>query len=387
MNVERHTRAWLSTILQRCRIVSVFLTAAFYFCEAQPTIPIASNNICLPVIRVAHSTISCFDLQNSNNVQLPTVTLSCGGTITDLTYQDTYYELAARRVSGFAGYFDLARWEKKSGDGGVDVTGAPNGILVEGANIAKVSVAPKAETILRIVIPAEGYAMFNWKNIGGSNLLLETLVNGKAYPVRSKSACRTPLLRTGDTLALRLTAHEATEAQFSDFNFYTNAIGVTERRWTATSSTVPSFVFHQYITVVRPPIANIIFPDAWETPGASTVPNTTGFPVLDEDGNLNTLQDQHLLNEGDCGFQVRWEDKTATNDKGSSIIRRWIVQDVYNGNVVEHTQLIQTSDANPEASTKQKIQPTKTGSGKNKSVSVSETSKSARNYGKFINVR
>ena len=342
MNVERFKRAYPISILQRCWIVLACVSAAFYPCEAQHTIPTASTS-CQPMIQVVHSTISCFDLKNSNKVQTPTVDTPCGA-IRSLTYQDTYYELAAHRVPGFAGYFDLSRWEKKSGDGGVDVTGAPNSILVEGANIAKVTVASQMVTILRIVIPAEGYVAFDWKNIGGSNLLMETTVNTKIYPVRTKGFYRTSLLRVGDTLSLRLQSPETTEVQLSNFNFYTNAMGVIARQWTAIDKQNRHFDFDQFIVVARPPVANIIFPEHPDDPSAGIMPNITGFPIVDEDGDINTLQDQRVLDKSDCGFNVRWEDEVTK----TGILRHWVVEDAYNGNVVEHTQPIQTGGTTPE---------------------------------------
>lgn len=388
MNIEQNKRAYLSNILQRCWIVLACISAAFHPCEAQHTIPTASTS-CQPVIKVAHSTISCFNLRNSNNVQIPTIDTPCGGVISSLTHQDAYYELASHRMPGFAGYFDLSRWEKRSGDGGVDVTGAPNCILVEGANIAKVTVAPQMVAILRIVIPAEGYAAFNWTNIGGSNLLLETAVNAKLYPVKNKGFYRTPLLHAGDTLTLRFQSTEASEVQLSSFNFYTNAIGVTERRWTAMDNLGKSFSFNQFITVERPPVANIIFPDNWDNPNATTVPNITGFPIVDEDGDVNTLQDQRVLDKNDCGFNVRWEDEVTKN----GITRHWVVEDVFNGNVVEHTQQIQAAgivpEAAPEANTKQTVptaRPNHDSNANNKSVSFLNTNFENEDYGQSIAV-
>lgn len=359
MNVEQHKRAWLIYILQRCWIVLAVVSTAFHPCEAQHTIPTASKS-CQPVIRVAHATISCFDLKNSNNVQTPTIDTPCGDAINSLTYQDTYYELASQQTSGFAGYFDLSQWEKKSGDGGVDVTGAPNGILVEGANIAKVSVAPQQETILRIVIPAEGFVTFDWKSIGGSNLLFETLINAQTSTVRNKGFYRTSLLHLGDTLTLRFNASETLEVQFSNFKFYTNAAGVTVRHWTATTQQKQQYSFDQLICVKRPSISSIIFPNDSDNQELLAAPNATGFPILDEDGDFKTLNDQRILDKNDCGFNVSWEDKVVTDDKGSSIIRHWTIQDAYNGNVVEHTQQIQATDINfnavPQANIKQTIQ-------------------------------
>lgn len=384
MNVERHKRAF-NNILQRCWVIVAICTAAFYPCEAQHTNPKTLNS-CQPVIEVAHSSISCFDLKNSNNVQFPTVEASCGGAIIGLSHQDTYYELASSRAPGFAGYFDLSRWEKISGDGGVDVTGAPNCILVEGANIANVHVAPQMETILRIVIPAEGYVAFDWKNIGGSNLLMEAIVNSKVYAVKMKGFYRSPMLKVGDTLSIRFQSNAMLNVQLSKFDFYTNAIAVTDRRWTATQEKANTFSFSQFITIERPALANIVFPSNLDgknaaniASGASTTPAATGFPMLDEDGNLNTLQDQRVLDKDDCGFNVRWEDKVTIEAKGYVIQRVWKIEDIYNGNVVEHAQQIHAQGIINSATPNNDVNTTTTRSNKtiknatNKSISYLET--------------
>lgn len=59
---------------------------------------------------------------------------------------------------------------KNNGDGGVDVTGAPNSILVEGANKTSVKVSTPGRINLRIVTTAGDFVHFDWSNIGGSNL-------------------------------------------------------------------------------------------------------------------------------------------------------------------------------------------------------------------------
>lgn len=351
MNAERHIRAWLYFILHRCCMILSIGTATFFSSEAQHT-NLNAFTPCAPLTTVAHYSISCFDLKNSNKIQFPTVHLPCGGSVMGLTHEDTYHELTARPIAGFKGYFDVSRWEKISGDGGVDVTGAPNCILVEGANIAKVTVAPLREAILRIVIPAEGYVAFDWKNIGGSNLLTEAVINSKVYAIKTKGFYRTPLLKMGDTLSLRFQATDILKVQLSNFNFYTNAIGFIERQWTAKIDSKNSFIFSQFISVERPAINNIVFPNNWKeqnTIVGAAAPTVTGFPVLDEDGDLTTLHDQHILDKDDCGYHVRWEDVLTVEAKGYSITRRWQVEDKHNGNVVQYEQKIQAQGTNTNA--------------------------------------
>ena len=73
--------------------------------------------------------------------------------------------------------------------------------------------------------------------------------------------------------------------------------------------------------------------------------------ILDEDGDFKTLNDQRVLDKNDCGFNISWEDTT----NGTVITRRWMIEDAYNGNVLEHTQQIQTTEFIPEANIKQTV--------------------------------
>lgn len=393
MTVKRHKRALVS-IYQRCCLFIAFVIAAFYPCEAQHTNPNAFAP-CQPVIKAAHYSISCFDQKNSNNVQIPTVDMPCGGAIIGLSHEDTYHELGSSRAPGLTGYFDHSNWEKISGDGGVDVTGAPNCILVEGANIAQVSVAPLRNAILRIVIPTEGYVAFDWKNIGGSNLLFDILVNAQVYPVKTKNFYKSPFLKAGDTLGIRFQSTETLKVQLSNFDFYTDAIAVTERHWTATDAQKNQITFSQFIAIKRPALANIIFPEDWDAKqkialnatGIATAPESTGFPMLDEDGDNSTLQDQRYLGKDDCGLKVRWNDELSMDAAGQLLRRNWQIQDIYNGNIIEHVQQIRVqgitsrvtpgSDLNSSSATARSNNVIKNAN--NKSVSFLDTSHSS-NY-------
>ncbi len=339
----------------------------------------AGSTPCPLVIGVSHFTKSCLE-KDLSNIPTPLVDAPCS-VVDNLTFKDTFFELAQSSYSSFSGYFDLSRWEKKSGDGGVDVTGAPNCILVEGANIARFNVAPGRVTILRIAIPAKGYAAFNWKNIGGSNLLFSAIVNNKVYPIKTKNFYRSPLLQAGDMLSLQMenTSEIQIETQLSDFQFFTNATSVIERRWTATDDRGNTASTTQFITIEPLPLANIIFPknfDRQSMPALkSNEPAFTGFPVYDQDGNDLTTHDQQILNASNCAFSISWKDELTTGQYCYMLLRRWSVADG-NGNVREHSQIIHLQDiSNFNIESEQtSVQPSSVKASSHKSSAISNDS-------------
>lgn len=305
---------------------------------------------CPPVIRASHLTINCFE-QDLGEVSYPSVETPCGA-VADLTYEDAYYELAQKSNPGFPDYFELFRWEKINGDGGVDVTGAPNRILVEGANTAKVIVVPGQTLILRIVVPARGYATFDCTNIGGSNLLFSAIVNNKVYPIKTKEFYRSALLQAGDVFALQMenTSKDQLEASLTDFQFFTNATAVLVRNWTAKDDRGNMANATQFIAIESPSLSKVVFPENLDGQASPMLkanepkePAFTGFPVFDEDGNTLTLHDQRTLKGKNCAFTVQWRDELQMDAQGYVLLRHWSVTD-QNNNVREHTQIIRPQD-------------------------------------------
>ena len=91
------------------------------------------------------------------------------------------------RTEGLNGYFDPANWQVKQeiirkGDGGVDVTGAPDARLVEGADGALAFAAPGGTLHLQRIIPAKGFLALDLVKVGSSISFSPTIiisVNGK----------------------------------------------------------------------------------------------------------------------------------------------------------------------------------------------------------------
>ncbi len=330
-----HTVLWHSLLA----LAAVFLVSSPITAQKNST----ALNTCPIEIRAEHLTTSCLQ-KNLSEVPNPTITAGCSE-VTNLSFNDSYHELA--KNTGFhTGYFALEHWEKKSGDGGVDVTGAPNCILVEGANIAQVSVAPGRTAIIAIEVPTKGFATFDWKNIGGSNLLFSILQNHNNQSIQRQGFCRSALLQPGDTFAFQI--ENASEShlsiQIADFAFLTNAAGIIRREWTATTDNQTQTTFNQYIAFQQLPLANIIFPENLDAQQKSLTPTNTGMPVFDEDGERITLYDQHELDQLKCAFAYTWTDEWTLDEQGYIVLRHWQVTDK-SGNVREHTQMIRPQDS------------------------------------------
>ena len=306
----------------------------------------AQPNSCKPTLVTQHQRISCFEKAKLSHVAAsPSVIAPCGA-VSSLSFEDTYYELSPD-ARGFSGYFEASRWQKNNGDGGVDVTGAPNSISVEGADIAQVAVVPGYAVILEVIVPAEGYATFDWKNIGGSNLLMK--VNEQTRLLGSKGTYRSPLLQIGDKLTFQFdnTSQQEAAVKISRFRFLTNAVAVVERVWTASDNAGNTSSSTQLITIERPSVSNIVFPEHIDNnlnpvfpSGDPKEPFFSGFPMMDIDGNPETLHDQYPLSEQDCFFKVSWEDRSSQENGVPVLVRHWTVTDLLGGNILEYAQTI-----------------------------------------------
>ena len=321
-----------------------------------------SGEHCMITLDGIHQQVRCFDPVPP----VPPVAITACGMAVMLSFEDQYFQLGCT-VSGFEGYFALSRWaaHKIKGDYGVDVTGAPNSILVEGANTASVVVAPESVASLEIAIPANGFVSFDWRYIGGSNFPNQSFwidVNGKRADemhagLESGSFFYGPL-EVGDVLGLHAIAPAAGfEVQLANFEFMANAMGVIERRWKATGLAGQEAFFTQLVSLEKPNLSLVTFPgnfDGFEYPvlgwGGATAPSLTGYPVLDEDGLLSTTHDQYPLLGSKSPFALSWEDEMLYDESGNlcTIFREWTVADQCGGNIIVHTQFIKFQGACPE---------------------------------------
>ncbi|HMQ49759.1 MAG TPA: hypothetical protein PKA00_20015 [Saprospiraceae bacterium] len=308
-----------------------------------------------------HYAVSCFEPTTENVVPpVPLIPVK----VIKSQYNDQVFKLGCQHT-GFQGYFAPQRWTqtKNQGDGGVDVTGAPNSLLVEGANRASFIAWPESKALLQMTVPTEGFISFEWMHIGGSNLLNQRFnlqLNGqKQLELSEKEKAGSffsDYLHAGDVLSLEFEAGQTGfEIQFTDFEFVSNATSVIERRWELTGEDGSYGEFQQYIAVKKPDINLVLFPPNFDGMSYPMLgrhddisPAWTSYPTLDMDGDWATTTDQYNLTEGVCGFDVKWEDE-GLYDAGICIVyRKWIVFDRCGDNTVEKTQIIKMEGACPE---------------------------------------
>jgi hypothetical protein len=319
----------------------------------------ASNPPQPPVLTGTHGTVRC---QDSWQVPPPVLSNTPSESIS-YTFEDQYFNLSCQS-QGWQGYFAWSNWRHavRNGDGGVDVTGAPNSVLVEGANSASIILAPGSQAAYELAIPADGFVRFDWSYVGGSsfsNYTFEVFINNEAVqaisPEQPSSTFNSSFLNAGDTITLFAEAtKEGFEVRLANFEFLSNALGVLERSWTAVSRETPISTFRQLISIEKPDMDNIIFPesfDGFEAPAISkplfSAPVNTGFPILDVDGDLSTKYDQISLEEEACSFQATWDDETLYEDGFCIIYRKWVVRDLCGQNAYHATQTLKVAGGCP----------------------------------------
>ncbi|GEM_PF-579658 len=322
-----------------------------------------------PSITTTNLTLNCTEDPSPAALDPPTVTDNCSpaSNIT-LSHQDTVLDFGCG-YTGFAGYFDPSNWDiclTNTGDGGVDVTGAPNSVLVEGANNSMISSTSTYITRFKIVIPTEGFVSFDWSSFGGSSFSNEGFyltINNWCIRLSSDTTLSgtytTGLLQPGDVLSFEQLSNgspNANSTTISNFHFNTLAWKVIQRKWTATDEWGNTATKVQTITLNRAQLSQVQFPpnlDGVEAPmlpcgSNASDPSATGAPFIDEDGNLATTADQFAVDNGDCFFSLTHSDQVVPTCGGSVLIlRKWTVIDDCTGHVAEHTQIIKIFDITP----------------------------------------
>lgn len=319
-----------------------------------------------PSIQTNSITLNCTEDASVAALGGPTVSDNCSSNIT-VSHQDSVIDFGCG-YTGFTGYFDPSNWTvclPNTGDGGVDVTGAPNSVLVEGASNSPQTISPCYVTRFKIVIPAEGYVSFDWSSFGGSSFNIDAFyltINNWCVQLTNDSiqsgSFTTGLLQPGDVLSFEQTSDgnaNAVNTLISNFHFHTLAWKVIQRTWTAVDEWNNTTTKNQFITLKRALLSQVVFPpdlDGIQAPmlpcGAVADLQLTGLPFVDEDGNLSTLNDQYPVENGDCFFTIGHEDQVIPTCEGSElIVRKWIVTDDCTGNFLEHNQLIKLFDVTP----------------------------------------
>lgn len=256
----------------------------------------------------------------------------------------TYYDLGCKH-QGLGGYFAPDRWYKTTdfGDGGVDVTEAPNAKVVEGATGARllVQTAGSDRYTWCITVPADGYMYFRLRKVGSflsqrissTNIGFQLFRNEEPLTYRpiSDGGYYSPHLRAGDRFSIHFEG-KGEEFEWADFIFYSNCVGVIVLEPSQEELDSGRFRADRVQPIRRAELEQIYFP--FDEPEV--------WPVVDEDGDLITIDDQYELGSDQIGdnsvteqaFGVEVQDRLDMHAGQFWLMRRFVFTEPCSGNVM-----------------------------------------------------
>lgn len=250
------------------------------------------------------------------------------------TRTTTYYDLGCKH-QGWEGYFAPRRWYKTAafGDGGVDVTEAPNATVAEGVTQARLDVqtGSSATYTWRITVPADGYLYFRLEKIGSflsprissTDTALQILHNDviSDFQPLPDGGYYSPHLKAGETFGIRFNGRRS-RFQWSELTFYSNCVGVL----VTSSLSKKKWVSDDVKPIPRANIDQVFFvandPEEW--------------PTVDQDGDLFTLDDQMRMRpsteSGPGPFNLRYTDYAELFDGQYWQVREFSIEEPCSGN-------------------------------------------------------
>lgn len=326
-----------------------------------------------PDVDCQNVTVKCTEQYDVTSIGTPGAVDNCTS-VAYILHEDEEIDFACGET-GFTGYFAPENWNTctigSDGDGGVDVTGAPNSISVEGAENSPVSDNCPYVTKFKIELPAEGYISFDWSSIGGSDFAHEsafftvgdTCVQLTLDGVTSGSYTSW-LIEPGTWISFEVTSNGDANnltAFFENFHFYTPAIKVIHRNWTAYDEYFNEGYCTQVITIERTYLEEVQFPPNRDgvaalllecgevTSPTFTEPSAVGMPFLDADGDLSTTDDQSQFSaNNECRIDVYHNDVVFPECDGNyTIARTWTVYNQCTEETIDSVQVIRVADTMP----------------------------------------
>lgn len=267
----------------------------------------------------------------------------------------TYYDLGCKH-QGWAGYFAPQRWYKTAdfGDGGVDVTEAPNARVAEGVTSARLDIqtGSSANYTWRITVPADGYLYFRLEKVGSflsprlnsTDTSLQILHNQESFTLEptNDGSYFSPHLKAGDTFGVRFTSSKSSFS-WNDLTFYSNSVGV---RVTPANRTDLSFYNSSIGSLVTPAtdnspwVADKVKPVARASVDQIIFPSELpeSWPLIDQDGNLETIDDQVSLAEmkdSDSPLIVSINDSPQLQQGQYWMQREFLVEEPCSNNILK----------------------------------------------------
>jgi hypothetical protein len=251
----------------------------------------------------------------------------------------TYYDLGCKH-QGLEGYFAPGRWFKTAnfGDGGVDVTEAPNAKVVEGATGARLIVQTESSSVYawRITIPADGYLYFQLEKVGSflsqrissTDTDLQLIHNDEEvdYLPLASGGYYSPHLKAGDTFGVIFRGSEQS-FNWDEFTFYSNSVGVEVTASVGKDPAIGRWLADEVRPIERANIDQVFFADQ----------GLEEWPRLDQDGDFRTIDDQiHIYPEtmGSLPFEIDIQDRIVNYDGQFWQVRRFTFLEPCSGNTM-----------------------------------------------------
>jgi hypothetical protein len=323
-----------------------------------------------PKLTCKDATITCAELPNLAIAQ-PTAVDNCTP-ITSLTYTEMTQNFncnGGNNITGFNGPYEMWKWtktQKYGSNGEVWTMNMPNEVTIVGATNLPLQTNPRYFTTYSAMVTAPGYVKFDWQSFGSGSLNVDafyftvndTCVQLTATGIASGSFTSW-LVKPGDFIRFEQ-ASDGNAMNIStrifNFQFVADIQNIIKRTWTASDANGNTSVCTSNINVRKLTGGTVIFPpnyDDIQRPsfecGASTEPTTTGYPIWDLDGNLNTTNDQIILKQAvaNC-LKMGYTDQILTScPGGKTVLREWTIVENCSSQIFKKTQIIKVYDKTP----------------------------------------
>ncbi len=323
-----------------------------------------------PKLNCQDATITCAELPNLAVVQ-PTAIDNCTP-VTSLTYTEMTQNFSCsggNNISGFNGPYEMWKWtktQKYGSNGEVWTMNMPNEVTIKGATGLPIMTNPRYVTSYSAMVTAPGYVKFDWQATGTGMLNVDAFyftVNDTCVQLTqtmiSSGSFTSWYVKPGDMIRFEQ-ASDGNSANICtrifNFQFVANIQNIIKRTWTASDANGMTSTCVQHINVRKLTGGTVIFPPSYndiDRPslecGANTEPTTTGYPIWDLDGNLNTTNDQIILKQAvaNC-LKMGYTDQVLTScPGGKTILREWTIVENCSSQIFKKTQIIKAYDKTP----------------------------------------